>query len=269
MVDTLANTEINTQRIAAVESCFGASGQPLAMPGRVLVGEGILTKECRKKPKPRIFFLFTDILVYGSIVINKVRYNCQHIIPLEDITTEILPDSQDMKNRWMLKTSKKSFVVSAASYTERVEWIGHINECVNQLLKKTGQRRPTVHAAAWIPDKATDICMRCTETKFSTLTRRHHCRNCGFVVCQECSKYKFLIPFLSKKPSRVCVLCYRKLTSEKLSKDNEKEKTDLRFHTRAPQHEPSSDDDSEEDERTTQWPLTEEFYSTSWSAFHA
>lgn len=40
MVDHLANTEINSQRIAAVESCFGASGQPLALPGRVLLGEG-------------------------------------------------------------------------------------------------------------------------------------------------------------------------------------------------------------------------------------
>ena len=47
--------------------------QPLSVPGRVLVGEGILTKMCRKKPKPRQFFLFNDILVYGNIVINKKK----------------------------------------------------------------------------------------------------------------------------------------------------------------------------------------------------
>lgn len=41
--------------------------------GRVLVGEGVLTKLCRKKPKPRQFFLFNDILVYGNIVINKKK----------------------------------------------------------------------------------------------------------------------------------------------------------------------------------------------------
>jgi len=39
--------------------------------GRVLVGEGILTKFCRKKPKPRQFFLFNDILVYGTILLDK------------------------------------------------------------------------------------------------------------------------------------------------------------------------------------------------------
>ena len=47
--------------------------QPLAVPGRVLVGEGVLTKMCRKKPKPRQFFLFNDVLVYGNIVINKKK----------------------------------------------------------------------------------------------------------------------------------------------------------------------------------------------------
>lgn len=80
-----------------VENCFGSSGQvivsttsenisvdciltlhvdllqPLAVPGRVLVGEGVLTKVCRKRPKPRQFFLFNDILVYGNILINKKK----------------------------------------------------------------------------------------------------------------------------------------------------------------------------------------------------
>ncbi|MEE6500576.1 hypothetical protein FKM82_003834 [Ascaphus truei] len=269
MVDHLANTEINTQRVAAVESCFGASGQPLSVPGRVLIGEGILTKECRKKPKPRIFFLFDDILVYGSIVINKRKYNSQHIIPLEDVTIETLPDSLDMRNRWMLKTAKKSFVVSAASFTERKEWIGHIKECVQRLLEKTGRRPSTEHAAPWIPDKATDICMRCTQTKFSTLTRRHHCRKCGFVVCHDCSKNRFLMPALSLKPLRVCGLCHKKLTAEKIAEEEDEKRREALFHSAIPEYDPSSDSDSEENDKTDQWPSNEDFYSSSWSAFHS
>lgn len=62
------------------------------MSGRVLVGEGVLTKICRKKPKPRQVFLFNDILVYGSIIINKKKYNRQHIIPLENVKLEKLND---------------------------------------------------------------------------------------------------------------------------------------------------------------------------------
>ena len=58
--------------------------------GRVLVGEGVLTKACRKKPKPRQFFLFNDLLVYGNIIINKKKYNKQHIIPLEEVRIVIV-----------------------------------------------------------------------------------------------------------------------------------------------------------------------------------
>jgi len=47
--------------------------QPLAIPNRLLIGEGVLTKMCRKKPKPRQFFLFNDILVYGNIVMSKKK----------------------------------------------------------------------------------------------------------------------------------------------------------------------------------------------------
>ncbi|KFO26129.1 pleckstrin homology domain-containing family F member 1 [Fukomys damarensis] len=282
MVDHLVNTEINSKRIAAVEHCFGASGQPLALPGRVLLGEGVLTKECRKKAKPRIFFLFNDILVYGSIVLSKRKYRSQHIIPLEEVTLEQLPDTAEAKNRWMIKTAKKSFVVSAASTTERQEWIGHIEECVRRQLLATGHQPTTEHAAPWIPDKATDICMRCTQTRFSALTRRHHCRKCGFVVCSECSRERFLLPRLSPKPLRVCSLCYRELAAQKLKEEAEEQG---RLSPQQPAHlggafygassgDDGDDDDSDEDKegsRDGDWPSRVQFYASgvSWSAFHS
>ena len=68
------NSEANSRRINLVENCFGTAGQPLSVKGRVLVGEGVLTKACRKRPKARQFFLFNDLLVYGNILINKKKY---------------------------------------------------------------------------------------------------------------------------------------------------------------------------------------------------
>ena len=81
----------NNRRIALVESCFGNSGQPLNVDGRVLVGQGVLQKSCRKALKNRRFFLFNDILVYGNIIVDMKRYSKQHIIPLEEVKLEILP----------------------------------------------------------------------------------------------------------------------------------------------------------------------------------
>lgn len=140
-----------------VESCFGSSGESLLIPGRVLVGEGVLTKMCRKRPKPRQFFLFNDILVYGNIIIGKKKYNKQHIIPLEEVQLQGLDDTprefmrrqsrnsifnfpqsqSDTRNGWLIRTTAKSFAVYAATSTEKQEWMAHINKCIEDLLRKS------------------------------------------------------------------------------------------------------------------------------------
>lgn len=131
------NSEANARRIQMVESCFGSSGEQLLIPGRVLVGEGVLTKMCRKRPKPRQFFLFNDILVYGNIIIGKKKYNKQHIIPLEEVQLQGLDDTQITRNGWLIRTTSKSFAVYAATSTEKQEWMAHINKCIEDLLRKS------------------------------------------------------------------------------------------------------------------------------------
>ncbi|XP_060536077.1 pleckstrin homology domain-containing family F member 2 isoform X1 [Cylas formicarius] len=215
MVDKLVNSEANARRIAMVESCFGSSGQPLAVPGRVLVGEGVLTKMCRKKPKTRQFFLFNDILVYGNIIINKKKYNKQHIIPLEEVKLESIEDDSQYRNGWVIRTSQKSFAVYAATPVEKGEWMAHINKCIDDLLRKSGKKAVAEHAAVWVPDVEAPVCMHCKRTQFTLINRRHHCRKCGAVVCGPCSNKRFLLPNQSSKPLRVCLNCYEILTSAK------------------------------------------------------
>uniref|UniRef100_A0A1I7WEY9 PH domain-containing protein n=1 Tax=Heterorhabditis bacteriophora TaxID=37862 RepID=A0A1I7WEY9_HETBA len=170
MVDRLVNSEVNARRVANVEQCFGKMAQPLNLFGRVLVGEGVLVKMCRKKPKQRQFFLFNDILVYGNIVISKKRYNKQRIIPLEHVQLEDLLDDGAMKNGWVVKTPAKSFAVYAATPTEKKEWMIHIERCVSDLLEKGNKRPATEHAAVWIPDG--DFCL-CSFVEFTKLFSSH------------------------------------------------------------------------------------------------
>jgi len=210
------NSVANAQRIAQVEQCFGTAGQPLSLPGRVLVGEGVLTKSCRKKLKARQFFLFNDILVYGNIIIKKKKYTTQHIIPLEEVKLETLEDDDQTgyKNGWLICSRGKSFAVYAATATEKQEWMAHINKCIEDLLKKSGKLKSDIHAAPWVPDNDASKCMHCKTVEFSILVRRHHCRKCGRVVCNDCSNKRFLLPEQSKKPLRVCLQCYDELSRQ-------------------------------------------------------
>uniref|UniRef100_A0A0V0G813 Putative pleckstrin similarity domain-containing family f member 2 n=1 Tax=Triatoma dimidiata TaxID=72491 RepID=A0A0V0G813_TRIDM len=267
MVDRLVNSEANARRIAIVESCFGSSGQPLAVQGRVLVGEGVLTKICRKKPKARQFFLFNDILVYGNIIINKKKYNKQHVIPLEEVKLESLEDDGQLRNGWLIRTASKSFAVYAATSTEKQEWMAHINKCIEDLLRKSGKKAAEVHAAVWVPDSEANVCMHCKRNQFTVLNRRHHCRKCGDVVCGPCSNKKFLLPSQSSKPLRVCLNCYDILSKAKVQNNYQNSiSSKLESKERAGSAESSCEEDSDDDEdgnRPETAPDQPKFYGSS------
>lgn len=52
-------------------------------------------------------------------------------------------------------------------------------------------------------------CFMC-KVSFSTLTRRHHCRQCGACVCNGCSNHKVSLDFkrYNGEPQRVCSSCF-------------------------------------------------------------
>lgn len=65
-----------------------------------------------------------------------------------------------------------------------------------------------VQPVRWIPDHLSSFCSSCG-CRFSVLYRRHHCRKCGGIFCDGCSKYQISIPEESLfNPVRVCARCY-------------------------------------------------------------
>ena len=58
----------------------------------------------------------------------------------------------------------------------------------------------------WEPDESVTICKICTK-EFGVARRKHHCRRCGRIFCNECSDNKMPLPS-SAKPVRVCNNCY-------------------------------------------------------------
>uniref|UniRef100_A0A3B3TMS4 Pleckstrin homology and FYVE domain containing 1 n=1 Tax=Poecilia latipinna TaxID=48699 RepID=A0A3B3TMS4_9TELE len=186
----------NRRRIKEVENSFGPSAPELFTPGRFLKGEGTLMKQGRKKWDQKMFFLFNDILVYSSIIMNNRWYKNPKIIPLKDIMLEDMEDSDDVKHQWLICTPRKSFHVSASSDEEKKAWMQHIEACQQSLLQESVLPTKTTYAKSWIPDRVAQKCMRCLATK------------CGFVVCNACSKGRALIQHINpNKPLRVCKVC--------------------------------------------------------------
>jgi len=81
-MDRLTFDKENRDRIHAVDVSFGPAGAPLSKPGRVLMGQGRLVKQGRRKLQAKDFFLFNDVLVYGRVILNGRWRSNQKVIPL-------------------------------------------------------------------------------------------------------------------------------------------------------------------------------------------
>lgn len=93
-------------------------------------------------------------------------------------------------------------------------------------------------APVWVPDREQKSCMLCADY-FSFINRRHHCRNCGKVVCFYlpalntnytnclqvcgfCSQFRMVLAHLTtEKPKRICTFCYHYI--KLMEKEKEKE----------------------------------------------
>ncbi|XP_074319268.1 uncharacterized protein LOC141656320 isoform X1 [Silene latifolia] len=67
----------------------------------------------------------------------------------------------------------------------------------------------------WLPDSSTSACMLCGVRFHPIICSRHHCRFCGGLFCNECSKGRSLLPvkFHESDPKRVCDVCCVRLES--------------------------------------------------------
>uniref|UniRef100_A0A3P8T0I9 RUN and FYVE domain containing 1 n=1 Tax=Amphiprion percula TaxID=161767 RepID=A0A3P8T0I9_AMPPE len=59
---------------------------------------------------------------------------------------------------------------------------------------------------AWLKDDEATQCKQC-QKEFSISRRKHHCRNCGDIYCNNCSSNELALPSYPR-PVRVCDMCH-------------------------------------------------------------
>eukprot|EP01147_Barroeca_monosierra_P002030 gene2030-5103_t len=205
----IADLDFNIATIHEIQNSWVGASEPLVREGRVFVMEDTLSKMCRKGIKPRHFFLFNDILVYGMIL-GKRRYSKQHVLALSDISVKELPEG-DYDFGFEIMHKRKSFHVYAQSQAQKDVWLDKLKMYIEKQASGRRADGQVVARAVWVPDSKVKKCMVCNITEFNMMKRRHHCRSCGKVVCATCSPHK---AFLYKgKQERVCVVCFEKIIS--------------------------------------------------------
>lgn len=185
----------------------------LVEPHRVFVMQDVLTKVCRKAPKKFTFFLFSDILLYADQSLD--RYRCHHVFYLSKsrFIDKGIPLTFD------IVSEKKSFAVLTKDNAEKDQWLSKLEANTRQIrTRRASLQGPSGgllmdlalgEAPVWVPDGAGTGCFVCSEP-FTLISRRHHCRVCGILVCGKCSPKKMRIPSLDNKNVRVCNNCFGK-----------------------------------------------------------
>jgi hypothetical protein len=86
----------------------------------------------------------------------------------------------------------------------------------------------------WKPDSEVKACAAC-HRPFTFINRRHHCRRCGDIFCNQCASYTFRLDRNCKIDSkgvlsRVCRSCYNIYQKEFISQIRD---SDTRYKSRA------------------------------------
>ncbi|ELP89252.1 FYVE, RhoGEF and PH domain containing protein, putative [Entamoeba invadens IP1] len=207
--DSVKERERRDKLVSISKTLDGTSAEQIVKPGRFYVRCGALTEIGRKMNKPRFIYLFNDLFLYGTGDENKNVVNAMYNI--ESIILKDMKDSPNCKFCFRilnLSNSEVDLTFQCGSEEEKKGWVDSINNAAkderNRLLTLRNEIQTTTETV-WVPDEEASECMRCG-TPFSLFFRKHHCRNCGKVICSNC-RVKSKVPKMGGKIDYVCMKC--------------------------------------------------------------
>ncbi|KAL7285908.1 hypothetical protein ACG7TL_001019 [Trametes sanguinea] len=101
-----------------------------------------------------------------------------------------------------------------------LSYVGEVYKTLQREGYKFPPRDPALTSSAMVDTQTppewidSELCLICRDP-FTFTNRKHHCRNCGKVVCQQCSSRNLPLPHYGiTQEVRVCDPCYRMLTKK-------------------------------------------------------
>jgi hypothetical protein len=213
-IDAAIHEQKNRAKMLEIQDSFFGEKVQIIEAGRMFVKEGEMGKVCRKDTQKRFVWLFNDLFLYAKQLPSSSRYSKHRAFPLKSIRVkDLMDDGKIYKHAIQIASEKKSFVLLANSGEEKALWMAEFAKAISEQENKIRIDGQSINSVApvWVPDSEALRCMICGD-KFTLMQRRHHCRQCGNVVCSKCSAKKKELPGQGKK--RVCDSCYTKSYSD-------------------------------------------------------
>lgn len=139
----------------------------LVQAGREFIREGCLQKIDRKGPQPRMFFLFSDILIYtckGVTLTNQFRVRGQ--IPLDSVRLESHGPEMHGLYSFAVIAEGKEFLLAASSEEEKYKWVEDLKRAVKQAKDRV-------------------FCDACSQKRSNLAYRTPNMRSTRY-LCEEC-----------------------------------------------------------------------------------
>ncbi|XP_032494516.1 FERM, ARHGEF and pleckstrin domain-containing protein 2 isoform X4 [Phocoena sinus] len=111
----------------------------LIAPGREFIREGCLHKLTRKGPQQRMFFLFSDMLLYtGRGASGTSHFRIRGLLPLRGMLLMVLdPPVEERENErsvphcFTIYAAQKTVVVAASTQLEKEKWMRDLNAAID------------------------------------------------------------------------------------------------------------------------------------------
>ncbi|XP_033821573.1 FERM, ARHGEF and pleckstrin domain-containing protein 2 isoform X1 [Periophthalmus magnuspinnatus] len=125
----------------------------LTAPGREFIREGCLYKLTKKGLQQRMFFLFSDMLLYtskGVTATNQFKVHGQ--LPLHGMIVEESENEWSVPHCFTIYSAQRTIVVAASSKVEMGKWIEDLNFAID--MAKKSQEKSTVFIDSQLCDRS-------------------------------------------------------------------------------------------------------------------
>ncbi|KAK4293970.1 hypothetical protein Pmani_033376 [Petrolisthes manimaculis] len=131
MTPTLLSSENVVKVVELQRDLIGIDN--LVQPGREFLREGCLQKLSRKGYQQRMFFLFSDVLLYTNRTTTPVlQFKVHGQLPLRGVMVEETESRMGATNCFTIYGGNRALMVAAGSEEEKVKWLGDLTAAITQ-----------------------------------------------------------------------------------------------------------------------------------------